>query len=93
MKHPLRALVTISAATALTTGLGLAGPALATVHKATGTGPPEQVCHRGPGDRQPVGQRVIVVEPVVIGGQVPVVVTHEALACQTAAAGSDGGAD
>ena len=56
MKHPLRALVTISTATALIAGLGLAGPALATVHKATGTGPPA-VLHVGQIARQNVAPR------------------------------------
>ena len=50
-----------------------------------GSGPLEQFCHRGPGDREPAGQRVVVVEPVVVGSEVTVVVSHEALACQAAA--------
>jgi hypothetical protein len=56
VKHSLRALVTLSAATALVAGLGLAGPALATVHKTARSGPPA-VLHVGQIARQNVAPR------------------------------------
>jgi hypothetical protein len=56
VKRSLRALVTVGAATALIAGLGLAGPALATVHKAARSGPPA-VLHVGQIARQNVAPR------------------------------------
>jgi hypothetical protein len=58
-----------------------AGTAGRVEHGATGTEPLEQIGHCGPGDRDPVAQRIVVVEPVVLAGQVKVVVSHETLAC------------
>jgi hypothetical protein len=56
VKHPLRALITVSTAAALIAGLGLAAPALATVQKAAQAGPPA-VLHVGQIARQNVAPR------------------------------------
>ena len=52
-------------------------------HRATGTHLPEQVRHGGPGDSQPIGQGIVVIEPVVVDSKATVVVGHEALTSQT----------
>jgi hypothetical protein len=92
VKHSLRALVTVSAASALIAGLGLAGPALATVHKTARTGP--AVLHVGQIARQDVAPRGncepdTLVEPDVavspFNSKIQVAVAHD---CRFA----DGGA-
>ena len=85
MKHPLRALVTAGAAAALAAGLGLAGPALATVHKTARSGPPA-VLHVGQIAQQNVTPRGncepdTLVEPDVavspINSNIQVAVAHD----------------
>ena len=56
MKHSLRALIAVGAASALIAGLGLGAPALATVQKAAGAGPPA-VLHVGQIAQQNVAPR------------------------------------